>query len=54
MEWFEQEINLHITGIAKPNETDYKMPRTTGINGHCKLAVEDSGKRSKHKKPKEL
>jgi hypothetical protein len=32
-EFLKQEINLHIKGIAKPNETDYEIPCTSGING---------------------
>jgi hypothetical protein len=29
-EWLEQEPNLHINIITKPNETDYKIPCTLG------------------------
>jgi hypothetical protein len=38
-EWLEQEINLHIKGIAKPNDTDYAMPHTSGISGHRRLEL---------------
>jgi hypothetical protein len=29
----EQELNLHITATAKPNEADYEMPCTLGTRG---------------------
>jgi hypothetical protein len=32
-EFLEQEINLHIKGTAKPNETDYEIPCTSGTHG---------------------
>jgi hypothetical protein len=53
-EWLEQEINLHIKVIAKPNETDYEMPRTSGVRGRRKLAFEGSSKRIKRRKSKEF
>jgi hypothetical protein len=53
-EWLEQEINLHIKVIAKPNETNYEMLCTSGIRGRRKLAFEDSSEKSKRRKSKEL
>jgi hypothetical protein len=50
----EQEINLHIKVINKPNETDYEMPSTTGICGLRKLTFEQSSGRSKRRKSKEI
>jgi hypothetical protein len=50
----EQELNLHNKVIAKPNETDYEMPCTTGVCGRRKLAFKESGEKSKRRKSKEL
>jgi len=50
----EKEINLHIPGTAKLNETDYEMHCTSGKSGRRKLAFEDSSERSKGRKSKEL
>jgi len=49
-----KERNLHIKGIAKLNETDYEMHCTSGKSGRLKLAFEDSSKKSKGRKSKEL
>lgn len=48
----EQEINLHIKGIAKPFGTDYEKPRTSGKgkSDRRKLAFEESNERSKRRK----
>jgi hypothetical protein len=50
----EQEINLHIQAITKPNETDYEMSCTTGIRGRPKLMFEESSERIKRRKSKEI
>jgi len=50
----EQEINLHITGIAKPNETDYEIICTSDKSGRRKLAFEDGSERNKRRKSKDL
>jgi hypothetical protein len=53
-QWLEQEINLHVKVITKPNETGYEMPRTTGIPGRRKLAFEESSEMRKRRKSNEL
>jgi hypothetical protein len=35
----QQEINLHIKVIAKTYETEYEVPRTSGIRG-CRKCLE--------------
>jgi len=50
----EQEINLHIKGIAKKFKTDYEMPSTVGKSGRRKLVSEESSERRKRGKSKEL
>jgi len=32
-EFLEQDSNLYIKGTAKPDETDYEIPCTSGTNG---------------------
>jgi hypothetical protein len=53
-ERLEQEINLHVKVIAKPNATDYEMPCTSGTFDRRKLAFEGSSERSKRRKSKQL
>jgi hypothetical protein len=53
-ELLQQEINLHIKVITKPNETDYETPCTTGICGRRKLAFEEGSEMRKRRKSKEL
>jgi hypothetical protein len=53
-EWLKQEIKLHIKVITKHNETDYEMPRRTGVRGRPKLTFEESSERIKRRKSKEI
>jgi hypothetical protein len=50
----EQEINLHIKGTAKPNETDYEMINNSRKSGRRKLSFENRNERNKRRKSKDL
>jgi len=41
-EWLQQELNLHINIITKPNETFYKIPFTVGTCVLRKLTFEET------------
>jgi hypothetical protein len=44
-EWLEERNSLDIKCIAKRNETDYEMSRTSGKTGRRKMAFEGCSER---------